>query len=60
MEDILRKLQKDASGHKHKALRDACVYARGECTAAPPTCLPPRLSQSPALVKGVKRVKALK
>ncbi|XP_056292080.1 brefeldin A-inhibited guanine nucleotide-exchange protein 3 [Pseudoliparis swirei] len=28
MEEILRKLQKDASGHKHKALRDACVYAR--------------------------------
>ncbi|KAM3605772.1 uncharacterized protein V6R79_004414 [Siganus canaliculatus] len=27
MEEILRKLQKDASGHKHKALRDACVYA---------------------------------
>ncbi|TDH01612.1 hypothetical protein EPR50_G00182020 [Perca flavescens] len=28
MEEILRKLQKDASGHKHKAIRDACVYAR--------------------------------
>uniref|UniRef100_UPI0037E7E0FC brefeldin A-inhibited guanine nucleotide-exchange protein 3 n=1 Tax=Semicossyphus pulcher TaxID=241346 RepID=UPI0037E7E0FC len=27
MEGILRKLQKDASGHKHKAIRDACVYA---------------------------------
>ncbi|KAM3862762.1 brefeldin A-inhibited guanine nucleotide-exchange protein 3 [Diretmus argenteus] len=27
MEEILRKLQKDASGHKHKAVRDACVYA---------------------------------
>ncbi|KAM4607947.1 LOW QUALITY PROTEIN: brefeldin A-inhibited guanine nucleotide-exchange protein 3 [Polymixia lowei] len=27
MEEILRKLQKDASGHKHKAIRDACVYA---------------------------------
>ncbi|XP_038124531.1 brefeldin A-inhibited guanine nucleotide-exchange protein 3 isoform X3 [Cyprinodon tularosa] len=27
MEEILRKLQKDASGHKHKALRDACVCA---------------------------------
>uniref|UniRef100_A0A8C4E3D4 SEC7 domain-containing protein n=1 Tax=Dicentrarchus labrax TaxID=13489 RepID=A0A8C4E3D4_DICLA len=36
MEEILRKLQKDASGHKHKAIRDACVYAWGECTAAPP------------------------
>lgn len=34
MEEILRKLQKDASGHKHKAIRDACVYACGECTAA--------------------------
>ncbi|KAM8859046.1 brefeldin A-inhibited guanine nucleotide-exchange protein 3 isoform 1-T1 [Spinachia spinachia] len=28
MEEVLRKLQKDASGHKHKAIRDACVYAR--------------------------------
>ncbi|XP_033932980.1 brefeldin A-inhibited guanine nucleotide-exchange protein 3-like, partial [Pseudochaenichthys georgianus] len=28
MEEILRKLQKDASGHKHRSLRDACVYAR--------------------------------
>ncbi|XP_043992873.1 brefeldin A-inhibited guanine nucleotide-exchange protein 3 isoform X1 [Gambusia affinis] len=27
MEEILRKLQKDASGHKHKAVRDACVCA---------------------------------
>ncbi|TMS04181.1 Brefeldin A-inhibited guanine nucleotide-exchange protein 3 [Larimichthys crocea] len=27
MEEILRKLQKDASGHKHKAIRDGCVYA---------------------------------
>ncbi|KAK7901171.1 hypothetical protein WMY93_017940 [Mugilogobius chulae] len=27
MEEILRKLQKEASGHKHKALRDACVCA---------------------------------
>ncbi|XP_078144770.1 brefeldin A-inhibited guanine nucleotide-exchange protein 3 [Centroberyx gerrardi] len=27
MEGILRKLQKDASGHRHKAIRDACVYA---------------------------------
>lgn len=34
MEEILRKLQKDASGHKHKAIRDACVYACGECAAA--------------------------
>uniref|UniRef100_A0A3B4TK74 ARFGEF family member 3 n=1 Tax=Seriola dumerili TaxID=41447 RepID=A0A3B4TK74_SERDU len=33
MEEILRKLQKDASGHKHKGIRDACVYACGECTA---------------------------
>ena len=35
MEEILRKLQKDASGHKHKGIRDACVYARGECASAP-------------------------
>lgn len=35
MEEILRKLQKDASGHKHRAIRDACVSARGECTADP-------------------------
>ncbi|KAM6916476.1 brefeldin A-inhibited guanine nucleotide-exchange protein 3 [Xenentodon cancila] len=27
MEEILRKLQKDASGHKHKGIRDACVCA---------------------------------
>lgn len=27
MEEILRKLQKDASGHKHKGIRDACVFA---------------------------------
>ncbi|KAF6731998.1 Brefeldin A-inhibited guanine nucleotide-exchange protein 3 [Oryzias melastigma] len=27
MEEILRKLQKDASGHKHKGVRDACVFA---------------------------------
>ncbi|XP_069565452.1 brefeldin A-inhibited guanine nucleotide-exchange protein 3 isoform X2 [Brachyistius frenatus] len=27
MEEILRKLQKDASGHRHKGIRDACVYA---------------------------------
>ncbi|XP_028982911.1 brefeldin A-inhibited guanine nucleotide-exchange protein 3 [Betta splendens] len=27
MEEILRKLQKDASGHRNKGLRDACVYA---------------------------------
>lgn len=42
MEEILRKLQKDASGHKHKAIRDACVYARGECAAAPPGSRPRR------------------
>lgn len=34
MEEILRKLQKDASGHKHKAIRDACVHACGECAPA--------------------------
>ncbi|XP_077437487.1 brefeldin A-inhibited guanine nucleotide-exchange protein 3 isoform X2 [Vanacampus margaritifer] len=28
MEDILRRLHKDAAGHKHKSLRDACVLAR--------------------------------
>uniref|UniRef100_A0AAX7VI31 SEC7 domain-containing protein n=1 Tax=Astatotilapia calliptera TaxID=8154 RepID=A0AAX7VI31_ASTCA len=33
MEELLRKLQKDASGHKYKGIRDACVYACGECTA---------------------------
>uniref|UniRef100_A0A3P9DQN3 ARFGEF family member 3 n=1 Tax=Maylandia zebra TaxID=106582 RepID=A0A3P9DQN3_9CICH len=27
MEELLRKLQKDASGHKYKGIRDACVYA---------------------------------
>ncbi|XP_054874246.1 brefeldin A-inhibited guanine nucleotide-exchange protein 3 isoform X3 [Amphiprion ocellaris] len=27
MEEILRKLQKDASGHKNKGIRDACVFA---------------------------------
>ncbi|XP_017289156.1 brefeldin A-inhibited guanine nucleotide-exchange protein 3 isoform X2 [Kryptolebias marmoratus] len=27
MEEILRKLQKDASGHKHKGIRDACLSA---------------------------------
>ncbi|XP_061546714.1 brefeldin A-inhibited guanine nucleotide-exchange protein 3 isoform X3 [Phycodurus eques] len=27
MEDILRGLHKDAAGHKHKSLRDACVLA---------------------------------
>uniref|UniRef100_A0A1A7XUR6 KIAA1244 n=2 Tax=Iconisemion striatum TaxID=60296 RepID=A0A1A7XUR6_9TELE len=27
MEEILRKLQKDASGHKHKGIRDACGFA---------------------------------
>ncbi|KAK2921525.1 brefeldin A-inhibited guanine nucleotide-exchange protein 3 isoform X1 [Channa argus] len=27
MEEILRKLQKDASGHKYKGIRDACVHA---------------------------------
>lgn len=30
MEEILRKLQKDASGSKHKAMRDACGVARGK------------------------------
>uniref|UniRef100_H3D793 ARFGEF family member 3 n=1 Tax=Tetraodon nigroviridis TaxID=99883 RepID=H3D793_TETNG len=30
MEEVLRKLQKDASGHKHKAIRDACASACGE------------------------------
>lgn len=43
MEEILRKLQKDASGHKHKGIRDACVYACGECTTADPP-FPPWLS----------------
>uniref|UniRef100_A0AAQ6A2W5 SEC7 domain-containing protein n=1 Tax=Amphiprion ocellaris TaxID=80972 RepID=A0AAQ6A2W5_AMPOC len=30
MEEILRKLQKDASGHKNKGIRDACVFACGD------------------------------
>ncbi|XP_047191046.1 brefeldin A-inhibited guanine nucleotide-exchange protein 3 [Scophthalmus maximus] len=34
MEEILRKLHKDASGHKHKGIRDACVSAR-ETLASP-------------------------
>lgn len=42
MEEILRKLHKDASGHKHKGIRDACVYACGECTSSPPA---PRLQR---------------
>lgn len=41
MEEILRKLHKDASGHKHKAIRDACVYAFGECTDKTPLHPPP-------------------
>ncbi|XP_077469905.1 brefeldin A-inhibited guanine nucleotide-exchange protein 3 [Stigmatopora argus] len=28
MEDVLRKIQRDAAGHKHKSLRDACAHAR--------------------------------
>uniref|UniRef100_A0A3P8UM47 ARFGEF family member 3 n=1 Tax=Cynoglossus semilaevis TaxID=244447 RepID=A0A3P8UM47_CYNSE len=31
MEEILKKLHKDASGHKHKAIRDASVSAREVC-----------------------------
>lgn len=31
MEEILRKLQKDASGNKYKAIRDGCAVACGEC-----------------------------
>lgn len=34
MEDILRKLHKEASGHKYKAIRDACTLASGELAAA--------------------------
>uniref|UniRef100_A0A7N6A5M9 SEC7 domain-containing protein n=1 Tax=Anabas testudineus TaxID=64144 RepID=A0A7N6A5M9_ANATE len=37
MEEILRKLQRDASGHKHKGIRDACVHACGECTVRLPS-----------------------
>lgn len=47
MEEILLKLQKDASGHKHKAIRDACVYARGECAAAPSGSGPPACGSLP-------------
>ncbi|XP_077586255.1 brefeldin A-inhibited guanine nucleotide-exchange protein 3 [Stigmatopora nigra] len=28
MEELLRKIQRDAAGHKHKSLRDACAHAR--------------------------------
>ncbi|XP_058507193.1 brefeldin A-inhibited guanine nucleotide-exchange protein 3 isoform X2 [Solea solea] len=28
MEETLKKLHKDATGHKHRGIRDACVYAR--------------------------------
>uniref|UniRef100_A0A3P9MCI2 ARFGEF family member 3 n=1 Tax=Oryzias latipes TaxID=8090 RepID=A0A3P9MCI2_ORYLA len=31
MEEILRKLQKDASGHKHKGIRDACFLFSERC-----------------------------
>uniref|UniRef100_A0AAX7UTH2 SEC7 domain-containing protein n=1 Tax=Astatotilapia calliptera TaxID=8154 RepID=A0AAX7UTH2_ASTCA len=49
MEELLRKLQKDASGHKYKGIRDACVYACGElaglhkdiCVKLPERCLLP-------------------
>lgn len=30
MEEILRKLHKDASGNKYKAIRDGCAVACGE------------------------------
>lgn len=30
MEEILRKLQKEASGGKHKAIRDSCAVACGK------------------------------
>lgn len=30
MEEILRKLQKEASGSKHKAIRDSCSVACGK------------------------------
>lgn len=30
MEEILRKLQKEASGSKHKAIRDSCGVACGK------------------------------
>uniref|UniRef100_A0A3B4ETR2 ARFGEF family member 3 n=1 Tax=Pundamilia nyererei TaxID=303518 RepID=A0A3B4ETR2_9CICH len=46
MEEILRKLQKDASGHKYKGIRDACVYAlaglhKDTCVKLPERCLLP-------------------
>lgn len=30
MEEILRKLQKEATGNKHKAIKDNCALAVGE------------------------------
>lgn len=41
MEEILRKLHKDASGHRHKGIRDACVYACGEFALGPGSPLGP-------------------
>lgn len=37
MEEILRKLQRDASGSKYKAIKESCTWAlgkRGRCTGA--------------------------
>lgn len=38
MEEILRKLQRDASGSKHKAIKESCTWAlgkRGRCAGTP-------------------------
>lgn len=34
MEEILRKLQKDASGSKHKAIKESCTWALGKRAGA--------------------------
>lgn len=37
MEEILRKLQRDASGSKYKAIKESCTWAlgkRGRCAGA--------------------------
>lgn len=49
MEEILRKLQKEASGSKYKAIKESCTWAlgkrgaRGTCPAGrrPRPCSPP-------------------
>lgn len=46
MEEILKKLQKEASGSKYKAIKESCTWAlgkrkeRGAGRGAPGTCQP--------------------